>query len=87
MHEMSLLRDLLGKLDQISASEGGAKIVRVRVWLGAFSHISADHFREHFEEATAGGVADGAELEVEESDDESHPDAQEIVLRTVEVAV
>ena len=38
------------------------------MWLGAFSHISADHFREHFEEATVGHVAEGTQLDVTESD-------------------
>lgn len=86
MHEMSLLRDLLKKIDEIARTEGAARVVGVKVWLGAFSHISADHFREHFEEATVGHVAEGARLEVTESDDESDPNAQEIVLESVEVA-
>ena len=86
MHEMGLLRDLLRKIDEISRAEAGAKVVHVNVWLGAFSHISADHFREHFEEMIPGHPAQDAVLEVVESDDESHPHAQEIVLESVELA-
>lgn len=84
MHEMSLLKDLLRKIEEISAAQGDAPIVEVRVWLGAFSHISADHFREHFEQATVGHVAENADLEIVESDDESNPNAQEIVLESIE---
>ena len=86
MHELSLLKDLLAKIAEVAAVESASSVVAVKVWLGAFSHISADHFREHFEEATVGHVAEGARLEVTESDDEAHPNAQEIVLESVEVA-
>lgn len=86
MHEHSLLKDLLRKIEEISRSEGGARVVRVKVWLGAFSHIDADHFREHWEEAVPGHPAEGCVLDVTESHDETHPHAQEIVLESVEVA-
>jgi hydrogenase nickel incorporation protein HypA/HybF len=59
--------------------------VSVTVRLGALSHISAHHFREHFEEAARGGPAEGADLVVETSGDESDPRAQDIMLESVEV--
>jgi hydrogenase nickel incorporation protein HypA/HybF len=86
MHEFSLMADLLRKIEQVAADNGASRVVKVRVWLGALSHITPEHFREHFEDGVRGTVADGAELEVETSDDESHPEAQQILLKSLDVA-
>ena len=97
MHEMSLLRDLIRKIDEIASAEGVAgaegaesaegvaSVRRVTVRIGALAHISAAHFREHFEQAIVGHSAAGAELVVEVSEDQSDPLAQEIVLLSLEV--
>ncbi len=47
MHELSLIRNLLNKLEMI-AIENDAKIVSIKIRLGALAHISPEHFREHF---------------------------------------
>jgi hydrogenase nickel incorporation protein HypA/HybF len=60
-------------------------VTRVRVWLGALSHMSAAHFKEHFEQASRETVAEGASLEIEESADIDDPDAQALLLRSIEV--
>lgn len=86
MHEFSLMADLMRKIEQVATDNGAERVTRVRVWLGALSHITPEHFREHFEDGTRGTVADGAELEVETSDDETHPEAQQILLRSLDVA-
>lgn len=86
MHEFSLMADLMRKIEQVAADNGAERVTRVRVWLGALSHITPEHFREHFEDGTRGTVAEGAELEVETSDDEADPEAQQIVLRSLDVA-
>ncbi|WP_018144997.1 MULTISPECIES: hydrogenase maturation nickel metallochaperone HypA [unclassified Thioalkalivibrio] len=86
MHEFSLMADLMRKIEQVAADNDAERVTRVRVWLGALSHITPEHFREHFEDGTRGTVAEGAELEVETSDDEADPEAQQIVLRSVDVA-
>lgn len=85
MHEMTLLRDLLHKIDEIARREQASRVVGVKVRIGALAHISGEHFREHFEEATQGHVAQGARLDVVELSDESDPLAQEIVLESLEV--
>ncbi|WP_018937484.1 MULTISPECIES: hydrogenase maturation nickel metallochaperone HypA [unclassified Thioalkalivibrio] len=86
MHEFSLMADLMRKIEQVAAEHDAARVTRVRVWLGALAHITPEHFREHFEDGTRGTVAEGAELEVETSDDETHPEAQQILLRSLDVA-
>ncbi|WP_018863238.1 MULTISPECIES: hydrogenase maturation nickel metallochaperone HypA [unclassified Thioalkalivibrio] len=86
MHEFSLMADLMRKIEQVAADNNAERVTRVRVWLGALSHITPEHFREHFEDGTRGTLAEGAELEVETSDDETHPEAQQILLRSLDVA-
>lgn len=86
MHEHSLLKDLLKKIDTIAKENNSDKIVGVKVRLGALSHISDEHFREHFERAVKGTVAENAKLDVVTLTDISDPQAQEIILESVEVA-
>ncbi len=85
MHEMSLIHDLMRKIETIAREQNAAKVVCVKVRLGALAHISADHFREHFEEESKGTIADGARLDVELLTDENDPQAQDIMLDSVEV--
>ncbi len=85
MHEASLINDLIGKISTVAAEQNAQKVVGVEVWLGALCHMSADHFREHFEQASSGTIAEGADLDVDVSTDTSHADALHIVLMSVEV--
>lgn len=86
MHEFSLMADLLRKIEQLAKDADANKVTAVKVRLGALSHITPDHFREHFEEAIVGTVADGAKLDVEQCDDEHDPNAQDILLDSVDIA-
>jgi hydrogenase nickel incorporation protein HypA/HybF len=83
MHEAHLMSDLLHKIEALAREDRGARVVAVEVWLGALCHISAAHFREHFERETTGTVAEGAELSLVVSDEPNHAQAQDIVLRSV----
>lgn len=85
MHEMSLIHDLMRKIETIAREQNATKVAGVKVRLGALAHISADHFREHFEEESKGTIADGARLEVVELTDQNDPQAQDIILDSVEV--
>jgi hydrogenase nickel incorporation protein HypA/HybF len=85
MHEFSLMSDLMRKIETIAREQNARKIVGVRVRLGALSHMSAQHFQEHFVQAASGTVADGARLEIEELKDPTDPRAQDILLESVEV--
>ena len=86
MHEAGLIRDLVSKINELAGRESATSVSKVSVWLGALSHISADHFREHFENETGGTIAENAELEIETSEDIDHPQAQDILLRSIEIA-
>jgi hydrogenase nickel incorporation protein HypA/HybF len=83
MHEARLISDLLHKIEAVAREGKSARVVAVEVWLGALCHISAAHFREHFARGTAGTLAEGAELSLLVSDDPRHPQAQDILLRSV----
>ena len=86
MHELTLLKGLLSKIETIAEENNSDRILGVTVKLGALSHISPDHFREHFDQAVVGTVAEGAKLTVRALTDMSDPDAQQIILESVEVA-
>jgi hydrogenase nickel incorporation protein HypA/HybF len=85
MHEMSLMADLFKKLDRLAAAQGGGRITKVRVKLGALAHISPDHFREHFDQASPGTPVASASLEVWQDDDTKADDAGDIVLESIDV--
>jgi hydrogenase nickel incorporation protein HypA/HybF len=86
MHEMSLINDLMRKITGVAEAHGARRIVGLKVELGALSHLSAGHFREHFLEAAAGTPAAGAQLDIVEMTDIHDAHAQDILLRSVEVA-
>jgi hydrogenase maturation protease len=85
MHEASLMINLMRQVHDIAAAEGASRVVGIRVWCGALSHMSRAHFAEHFAQAAAGTLAEGAALDVTVSDDLADPRAQDIVLDSVDV--
>jgi hydrogenase nickel incorporation protein HypA/HybF len=48
------------KIDAIAREQGARRVVGVKVRLGALSHISPAHRREHFEAAATGTIAEAA---------------------------
>ncbi len=84
MHERALLQDLMAKILAVAAAEGG-RVVRIRVWLGALSHFTPEHFREHFADAARGTVAEGAVVDAVLDEDLTDPRAAGVVLESVEV--
>lgn len=85
MHEASLIRDLIAKVATLAAAQDAERVTRVSVWLGALSHMSPQHFREHFAAEARGTIADGAALDIETSQDIADPNAEALLLRSIEV--
>ncbi len=85
MHEMSLMADLMRKAESVVRSEGGQRAALVRVRLGAMAHMSPSHLRGHFEDFSRGSLLEGAELEIEQSEDKTDPNAQSVLLLSVDV--
>jgi hydrogenase nickel incorporation protein HypA/HybF len=85
MHEEALLRDLRRKLIEVTQGAEDAPVRRVRVWVGALSHVSAEALRGRWAEVVAGTPAQGARLEVDVSSDPEDPAAQGV--RLVELTI
>ena len=85
MHESLSLPICSGKIEAVSQENDNAKVLRVKVKLGALSHISPDHFREHFEHGVKNTLIEGAKLDIEVLKDINDPCAQEIILDSIEV--
>src|SRR5215469_635225 len=75
MHEASLMADLMREITMLAKRGGGRRIVRVSVAIGPLSHFSADHLTEHFRREAAGTAAEGASLDIAQSDDLGDPAA------------
>jgi len=87
VHERALMQDLVARIEATARAEGATRVTRVTVQLGALSHFTPHHFREHFEDATRATVAEGAVVDAELEVDISSPLARDVVLLAVEVEV
>lgn len=87
MHELSLINDLLAKIESVVRENGGKRAVAVDVWLGALSHLSDDRFADYFQQFSQDTVAEGAWLDIQVSDDPDDPNAQQVLLRNVEIEI
>ncbi len=87
MHEASLMTNLMRRIDEIALAERARRVAGISVWLGALSHMSAEHFAAHFARAAAGTLAEGARLDIRVSSDPSHANAQDVLLENVELEV
>ncbi len=85
MHEERLFAQLRGALERAADGQSG-RLVVVRVWIGALSHLTEERLREAWPALTQGGPAAGATLRVEVSSDLAHPDAGTVVLVSVDLA-
>jgi hydrogenase nickel incorporation protein HypA/HybF len=85
LHEHALIDDLLRKIESVAATERSSRVSRIRVELGALSHLTPEHFMEHFEQAAAGTVAEGAEVVINARDDPLEPAADQIILTSVDI--
>lgn len=85
MHEQSLIINLIKKVESIARDNRANKVTSIKIKLGALSHTSPEHFREHFEPLAVGTVADGAKLNFIVSEDVNDPYAQDIMIDSIEV--
>jgi hydrogenase nickel incorporation protein HypA/HybF len=84
MHETALVRDLVHRIEDLARSTGARRVRGAKVWLGALSHLSAEHFREHFAIEARDTLAAGTALAIEVSTDPYDPHAQHIRLESVD---
>lgn len=86
MHEASLVSGLIRQIEAVASGQGGGKVLEVALKVGALSHLSPEHLREHFARAARGTVAEDARLIIEVLTDLADPRAQDIILESVELA-
>jgi hydrogenase nickel incorporation protein HypA/HybF len=65
MHELSICQALVQQLEGVSAANGGGAVELVRLRIGPLSGVEAALLRHAFPLASAGTIADGAELVIE----------------------
>ncbi len=85
MHEFSLIKDLIQKIISIAHEQHASKVLSVTVKLGAHSHISPDHFQDHFMLASRGTISEGARLNIELMTDVTDSQSQEVLIDNIVV--
>jgi hydrogenase nickel incorporation protein HypA/HybF len=85
MHERALMTDLMREIEGVARADGATRVTRVSVRLGALSHFTEEHFREHFVDASRGTLAEGAAVDAVLAGDLEDPRATGVVLESVEV--
>lgn len=87
MHERALMIDLMREIEAVARADGATRVTRVAVRLGALSHFTEAHFREHFVDASRGTVAEGAVVHAVLENDLEDRRAAGVVLVSVELEV
>ena len=85
MHETALVRDIVRRINELARASNARRVTGAKVWLGALSHLSAQHFREHFAIEARNTLAAGAVLDIEVSEDPDHPHALHARLENVDL--
>ncbi|MEM2856296.1 MAG: hydrogenase/urease maturation nickel metallochaperone HypA [Candidatus Nitrosocaldaceae archaeon] len=81
MHELSLVNNLLNKLDAIS-KENNAKIVSIKIRVGALSHITPERLKEYL---LISEKTKDVKIEIVRNE-QIDENAQDIILESVELA-
>ncbi len=84
MHEEALIRDLVQKIDAVARAHGAEHVTRVRLWVGALSHLGGTDLGARWALATEGTRAAGSRLELTVSDDPRDPRAGGVVLESLD---
>jgi hydrogenase nickel incorporation protein HypA/HybF len=79
------MTDLIRKIEEVALEGRAARVTRISVRLGALSHFTPEHFREHFADASQGTLAEGAEVDAVLESDVHAANATGVVLESVEV--
>jgi hydrogenase nickel incorporation protein HypA/HybF len=85
MHEQALMKDVMREIEEVALAGGAVRVTRIGVRLGALSHFSPEHFREHFVDASRDTIAEGAEVDAVVEQDIADPRAGDVVLERIEV--
>ena len=79
------MNDVVREIEQVGRDGGAARVTRVVVRLGALSHFTPEHFREHFADAARNTIAEGAIVDAHVEPDLADPRADGVVVESIEV--
>lgn len=79
------MKNLTNKLICLSKEHNGAKILSIKVRLGALSHMSPEHFLEHLSEFSSGSCFEKAKFEFIAETDIHDPQATGVYIESVEI--
>lgn len=65
MHELAVCQGLMTQVEQVAARERAQRVVSITLQIGPLSGVEAALLRDAFPIASAGSVAEGAELVIE----------------------
>jgi len=85
MHEEAMLHDVVRKATEVARREGASRVTRIRLWVGARSHLGGPELKDRWAHAVTGTALSGAEVEIETSSDRSDPNAENVILRSLDV--
>jgi hydrogenase nickel incorporation protein HypA/HybF len=85
MHERALMTDLMREIEEVARADRATRVTRISVRLGALSHFTEEHFREHFLDASRGTLAERAAVDAVLASDLEDPRAAGVVLESIEV--
>ena len=85
MHERALMGDVIRKVESVARENGATRVSRVSVRLGALSHFTPEHFREHFVDAARSTLAESAQVDAVMETDVHSTSATGVVVESVEV--
>lgn len=85
MHEAVLFRDLREKLVELASNHPQERIVRVRVRVGALSHVDPPSLHGAWKGIVQGTPAEGAALITLNTLDLSSPDVHQVILESVDL--
>lgn len=83
MHEEALFHDLREKLFELARLERAERILEVKIWVGALSHVTEERLRTEWPRLTGGTPALGSRLDVDVSTDPSEANAGSVLLVSV----
>ena len=87
MHERAVMQQLVRRVVEVADEQNAEAVTGIRVRLGALSHFTPEHFREHFVDAARGTPAEGAVVDAVVSTDTTAANADGVVLENVELEV
>jgi len=80
MHERSLASSIVRAVERAARAEDARRVLAVRARVPELSAVSLDHLRLHFRLASAGTIAEGAQVDLVAA-----PDGVDVVIESIEI--